>query len=70
MEKLYINIKNRRLELHLSQDELAKRVGYTDRSSIAKIETGKVDLSLSMIKKIATALETDTAELLNYLWEK
>ena len=31
-------IKKRREELRLSQDELAKKVGYTSRSTINKIE--------------------------------
>lgn len=69
MEKLYINIRNRRLELNMSQEELAHRVGYTDRSSIAKIETGKVDISIGMLKKIAAALETEPLALIGYLWE-
>ena len=33
----------------MSQDELARRTGYTDRSSIAKIEAGKIDLTESKI---------------------
>lgn len=68
MEKLYINIKNRRQELHLSQEALAAAVGYTDRSSIAKIEAGKVDITLSMLKKIAHALDTEPMILLG--WEE
>lgn len=45
MDILYVNIKRLRKEAKMSQEELAKRVGYTDRSSIAKIENGEVDLS-------------------------
>ena len=33
----------------MNQSELATLLGYTDRSSIAKIETGKVDLSQSKL---------------------
>ena len=69
MDKLYINIRNRRLELAMSQEELAHKVGYTDRSSIAKIETGKVDISVGTLRKIAEALETDPLTLLKYMWE-
>ncbi len=69
MKRLYLNIKNRRLELGMSQEELARKVGYTDRSSIAKIETGKVDISVNMLQKIAAALDTDPLTLLEYLWE-
>ena len=66
MEQVYINIKNRRQELGMSQLELANQIGYTDRSSIAKIETGKVDISLGMLKKISAALEIDPVELLGW----
>ena len=47
MLELYKNIRRYRKELKLSQEELAKRTGYTDRSSIAKIEKGMVDLPQS-----------------------
>ena len=42
MEQLYKNIKARRVELGLTQQELAEKMGYTNRSSIAKIENGAV----------------------------
>ena len=37
----------------MSQAELATRLGYTDRSSIAKIETGKVDISQTKLLQMA-----------------
>jgi repressor LexA len=37
-------ILERRLELGMSQEELALKVGYKDRSSIAKIESGERDI--------------------------
>ena len=40
-------IRDRRIEIGLTQDELAKRSGYTSRSSINKIELGIVDLPQS-----------------------
>ena len=43
MLALYKNIKKRRLELKMSQDQLAAMTGYKDRSSITKIEKGEVD---------------------------
>ena len=49
MLELYSNIKKLRTEMGLSQDELARKAGYTDRSSIAKIEKGLVDLPQSKI---------------------
>ena len=62
--KLYENIKLRRKELSLSQGELAKLTGYTDRTSISKIEQGKVDLHQSKIRIFAEALHTTEGELM------
>lgn len=66
MLQLYKNIKNRRIALGLSQDELAQKTGYTSRSSIAKIESGKVDLPQTKIKLFAEALETTQADLMGW----
>lgn len=66
MLKLYVNIKKRREELGMSQDELAKLTGYTSRSSIAKIEKGLVDLPQTKIKLFAKALNTTQPELMGW----
>lgn len=66
MLKLYSNIKQRRIELGMSQEDLAKKVGYSGRSMIAKIEAGKIDLSQSKIDEIAKALETSSAILMGH----
>lgn len=58
------NIQKRRIELDLSQDELAKRVGYKDRSSITKIEKGGTDLTQSRIIAIAKVLRTTPNKLM------
>ena len=52
----------------MSQDELAKRTGYTSRTSIAKIEAGKIDLPQSKIALFADALDTTVAYLMG--WEE
>lgn len=64
MDKLYINIKERRKALKMTQQELAEKIGYIDRSSVAKIESGTVDLSQSKIIQIAKALETTPGDLM------
>ena len=64
MLELYKNIRRYRKELKLSQEELAKRTGYTDRSSIAKIEKGMVDLPQSKILLFAEALNVTPSELM------
>lgn len=63
MLRLYQNIKRLREEKGLSQDALAKLTGYTDRSSITKIEKGQVDLPQSKIELFAKALGTTSREL-------
>ena len=66
MLNLYSNIKRRRIELGMSQDELAKRTGYTSRSSIAKIEKGLVDLPQTKIQLFAQALGVEQTELMGW----
>lgn len=59
-------IKQRRKELGISQDELAKRMGYTSRSTIAKIESGANDVTQSNIVKFADVLNTSIAFLMDW----
>lgn len=68
MTELYKNIKKLREELGLSQEELAKRTGYTNRSSIAKIEKGLVDLSQTKIELFAKVLGVAPGDLMG--WEQ
>lgn len=58
------NIKNRRCELHLSQQELADAMGYRTRSTIAKIESGENDVSQKKLQKFAAALNTTVEALI------
>ena len=60
-----IFIRNRRKELKITQDELAKLTGYSDRSSIAKIEKGIVDLSQSKIIDFSKALNVTPTQIIN-----
>lgn len=64
MNGVYDKIRQLRIANGLTQEELALAVGYTDRSSVAKIELGKVDLPLSKVAAIAQALHTTPKELL------
>lgn len=63
---VYERIRNRREELKLSQDEVAKKMGYKSRSSINKIELGKSDLPLSQVSCIVNILETTPSYLMGY----
>ena len=67
MLQLYKNIKKRRTELHLTQSELATKMGYADKSMIAKIEKGLVDLPQSKIIAFAEALHVSPGDLMG--WE-
>ncbi len=59
-------IRIRREEAGLSQDELAHKLGYKSRSTIAKIESGVNDLTQSKLKAFAKALNTSVADLLDW----
>lgn len=50
----------------MSQEELATRLGYKSRSTIAKIESGENDLTQSKIVAFAEALNTTARWLLDY----
>ena len=57
-------IKKIREYKHLTQTDLAKRVGYADKSMIAKIEKGQIDLPQSKIFAFAKALDTTPSALM------
>ncbi len=60
----YETIRSLRLLSNMSQEELADRAGYKDRSSIAKIEAGKVDLTESKILTFAEIFHVSPSELM------
>ena len=68
METIYERIRRLRQENNMSQDELAKKTGYTSRSTINKIEAGKIDISRAKIKFFADALGVTPAYLMG--WEE
>lgn len=59
-------IKKRREELDMSQEQLAKKVGYKSRSSINKIELDGRGLPQNKIVALAKALETTPAYLMGW----
>lgn len=64
--QLHENIKARRIELGMTQEELAKKMGYSSRSAINRIESGQRDISQAKIEAFAAALKTDGATLMGY----
>lgn len=68
MLQLYKNIKHRRKELGMTQTDLAKKLGYTDKSMISKIENGSIDLPQSKIISFAEVLNISPSDLMG--WEE
>lgn len=66
MMTIYDRIKEKRLELGLTQQDLADKVGYTGKSMVAKVEKGQVDLPTTMVQKFANALETTPSYLMGW----
>lgn len=66
----YEKIKMRREELGMSQQDLAKALGYKDRSTIAKIESGINEISLSKMVAFSEALKTSIINIISDNEEK
>lgn len=64
--KIGDRIKYRREQLGLSQDELARRLGYKSRSSINKIEKDASGLPQTKIAAIANALQTTPSYIMGW----
>lgn len=67
MLDLYINIKKERIKNGWTQTDLAKKIGYSDKSMIAKIEAGKVDLPQTKIRAFAQVFNCTESYLMG--WE-
>lgn len=63
---LYKRIRQRREELGMSQEELAKKLGYKSRSTIAKIEKGENDITQTKIAAFAKVLQTTPGQLMGW----
>ena len=56
------NIRERRKELRKSQTDLAIDIG-SDKAAISRIENGQLEITLSMLARIADRLETSVSVL-------
>lgn len=56
-------IRQRREELKMNQAELAELLGYKNKMSISRIETGRADISLGKVPAFAMALKTTPGAL-------
>ena len=70
MKTLGINIRKKREELGMTQQELANKLGYASKSTINKIENGTNDITQSKIIAFAKVLNTTVPELMGWEQEK
>ena len=59
-------IKELRLKADLTQEELAKEIGYSTKASISKIENDALDINQSTIVALARALNTTPSALMGW----
>jgi len=64
LEKLGENIAKARKSMNLTQEEFAKKSGI-DRSSLARIESGKVNSSIVKLNQLAELLNIPIGELVS-----
>ena len=65
MENIYDRIRELRIKNGMTQEDLAKAVGYKGRSMIARIESGQIDISQRKIVLFASALGVSTDYLMD-----
>lgn len=62
-------IKLRRTERGWSLQDLADRMGYANKSTIARVESGAIDPPQSKVVKFAEVLGTSVADLMGWIEE-
>ena len=66
MPEIGKRIRIRREELGITQEELASKLGYKSKTTIAKIENGTNDIIQSKVIEFAQALDTTPAYLMGW----
>lgn len=66
MKPLYTNIRTLREARGWTQDDLAAKMGYKDRSMIAKIEAGKVDITVGKVEMFADLFGIAPVDLIGW----
>lgn len=64
-ENMYQRIKRLRKSQGLSQQELAERIGFANRSSVSRIEHGEFDLKANIIGNIAKVFDVSPSYLMD-----
>lgn len=60
-------IKQRRIELGMTQEELASKMGFKTKASISRLESNDRKLPLSKLKKMAMILDIPPSRLM--MWD-
>lgn len=67
METVADRIRMRREELHMTQADLAEKMGLLDKSSVSKIEKSGNDITLKNIERIAKILKVTPSYLMGWV---
>lgn len=59
-------IKQRRIELGMTQEELASKMGFKTKASISRLESNDRNLPLSKLKKMAMILDVRPSRLMGW----
>ena len=66
MAEIGKRIREKREAIGMTQEELASKLGYKNKSSIAKIETGANDIIQNKVVEFANVLDTTVAYLMGW----
>ena len=69
LKRLGAYIKLLRESLGMSQDELAKKSGFSGRQAISVLENGRNNISIDRLVDLAVALKTTPSDLMDILME-
>lgn len=70
MLKVYGKIKELRIARGWSQEQLAQKVGYADKSMISRIENGKIELTLPQLEEFAKVFGVPSKDLVGPVGEE
>lgn len=59
-------IAKRRMEISMTQSELASKSGIGNASSISRIERGHISITISTLNILCEALECKSSDILNF----
>ena len=59
-------VKSRRIALNMTQEELARKLGYSSRSTVNKIELGKINVTQTKVIELSRALDCSISYLMGW----